>query len=48
MSVCDLENLNNEEAIARDWAASAIGKNQKLINVINYVLWCIDDSVVHN
>jgi hypothetical protein len=23
--VCDLENLKNEEAIARDWAASAIG-----------------------
>jgi hypothetical protein len=25
--VCDLENLKNEEAIARGWAASAIKKN---------------------
>ena len=24
--VCDLENLKNEEAIARDWAANAIEK----------------------
>ena len=24
VSVCDLENLKNEEAIARHWAASAI------------------------
>ena len=24
--VCDLENLKNEEAIARDWVASAIKK----------------------
>ena len=26
--VCDLENPKNEEAIASDWAASAIGKKQ--------------------
>ena len=26
VSECDLENLKNEEAIARDWAASAIEK----------------------
>ena len=24
--VCDLENLKNEDIIARDWAASVIGK----------------------
>ena len=26
--VCDLENLKNEESLARDWAASAIKKVQ--------------------
>ena len=26
--VCDLENLKNEEAIASDWAASAIEKKK--------------------
>ena len=28
MRRCDLENLKNEEAIARDWAASATEKKQ--------------------
>ena len=27
--VCDLENLKNEEAIARDWAARAIGGEKR-------------------
>ena len=29
VAVCDLENLKNEEAIARDWAASDIEKKKK-------------------
>ena len=31
--VCDLENLKNEEAIAHDWAASAIEKKKKYIYI---------------
>ena len=36
--VCDLENLKNEEAIARDWAASAIEK-KKCIGVFVFYLY---------
>ena len=31
VAVCDPENLKNEEAIARDWAASAIEKKNNLM-----------------
>ena len=34
--VCDLENLKNEEAMARDWAASAIKKNSYILFVTLY------------
>ena len=35
VSECDLENLKNEEAIARDWAASAIEKKY-IVDLVHF------------
>ena len=44
VSECDLENLKNEEAIARDWAASAIKKKIFFITA-SYSLTPNDSSI---
>ena len=48
MSECDLDNPKNQEAIARDWAASAIGKKKEevLAAFVIHLLVPDDDSRV--
>jgi hypothetical protein len=46
--VCDLENLKSDEAIARDWAVSAIKKKGDSITLFNFCALCCFLMVKYN